>query len=171
MLENPFVTSWQYPNEAGELTTYWTIETLKTMVQDENRIRAKLEEAIYRFGWEEANVPPYWYPMNTTVYTGNTSSLRELQEGEHYYSYQRMGDVPVGYWRVNHPWGGCIHGNNSPLINGVKPDTPGYAGRFWTPGICGKTYPSGWLAYCADCGERVTHALIYATQGVISRLL
>ena len=170
MLNNPYVKSWQYPNELGEMTTYWTIETPKIAVQDETRLRAQVEVAIAKLGWENANVPYYWYPKDTTVSTGIASSIRELQVGEHYYSYQRMGDVPVGYWRVNHPWGGCIHGNNNPLINGVQPDTLGYAGKIWTPGICGKTYPSGWLAYCADCGERVTQALIYATQGVISTM-
>lgn len=170
MLENPYVTSWQYPNELGEMTTYWTIETPKVMVQDEKRNRGKLEEAIYRYGWENANVPPYWYPMNTRVTTGIASSLRELQVGEHYYRYLRVGDVPVGYWQVAHPWGGCIHTNNDPFINGVEGGAPGYAGKRWTPGICGKTYPSGWFAYCADCGEVVTCALIYATQGVISTM-
>lgn len=24
MLNNPYVKSWQYPNELGEMTTYWT---------------------------------------------------------------------------------------------------------------------------------------------------
>ena len=111
MLSNPYVKSWQYPNELGEMTTYWTIETPKIAVQDEQRTKVEVQIAIGEKGWENANVPYYWYPIDTTISTGIASSLRELQEGEHYYEYQRMGDVPVGYWRVSHPWGGCIHGN------------------------------------------------------------
>ena len=75
MLNNPYVKSWQYPNELGEMTTYWTIETPKIAVEGETRLRAQVEVAIAKQGWENANVPIYWYPKDTTVSTGIASSM------------------------------------------------------------------------------------------------
>ena len=50
-----------------------------------------------------------WYEEGTTVSTGIASSLRSLQTGEHYYYYDRYGEIPVGHWQVELRPGQCIH--------------------------------------------------------------
>lgn len=88
-----------------------------------------------------------WYPMGTTVSTGLTSSLRELNTGEHY--YLNYGDelIPVSRWEVAHPYASCIHRLNLPY--GFN-----YHDLAYGRNICYNHYYSGWYGYCADCGER-----------------
>ena len=50
-----------------------------------------------------------WYSEGETVDTGISSSLRDLETGEHYYRTLRQGSVPVGYWKVQWEKGQCIH--------------------------------------------------------------
>ena len=50
-----------------------------------------------------------WYAEGTRVSTGISSSLRSLQEGEHYYREERSGEVPIGCWQVAHRPAQCIH--------------------------------------------------------------
>lgn len=102
------------------------------------------------------NYPEYWYPQNEVLSTGIASSIRELREGEHYYENKRYGEVPVGYWKVAWGHGRCIHNGESEVdswhnvINNRK--------------ICHNAYYSGWFAYCADCGERLSVALVYMSR-------
>lgn len=161
MLENPFITSWDALDEkSGEIKTFWTIETPEFVVEPYNSTsKMPYQTLVAEKGWEAEGVPNFWYPYGTTHYTGITSTLRELAVGEHYYDFTRFDDVPIGYWKVSHPFGGCIHINETH-----------YGGRDWTPGICYKAYPSGWIAYCADCGEMVSGALVYAIQPVIETI-
>ena len=96
-----------------------------------------------------------WYDNGTTVNTGIKSSLRNLETGEHYYAIRRSGEVPVGYWKVVHRPGQCIH--------------DGYTDKDWH-GIafgtqkCMQYYYSGWQAYCADCGEPIKENYIYMSR-------
>ncbi len=98
-----------------------------------------------------------WYAENesTTVYTQIPSSLRAPAAGEHTYTEERYGEIPVGYWKVVHRVGQCIHTS--------------YQGKNWH-GIafgrqkCLKYYYSGWKAYCADCGEAIEQANIYMSR-------
>ena len=46
------------------------------------------------------------------IYTGQTSSLAALQAGEHYYRYERTGDIPIAYWVRTHEFHTCIHSWN-----------------------------------------------------------
>lgn len=52
-----------------------------------------------------------WYARDdsTTVYTQIPSSLRDPVVGEHIYTEKRYGEIPVGYWKVVHRPGQCIH--------------------------------------------------------------
>ncbi len=108
---------------------------------------------IYRYNYPE-NRPEYWYDKGERMETGITSTIRELNEGEHYYKYKRYGDVPVKYWEVEHPTGWCIHQCEEDVWHGI-PDTGDN---------CKKAYYSGWFAYCADCGEPITTALTYMSR-------
>lgn len=98
-----------------------------------------------------------WYAANgsTTVDTGIKSSLRSIANGEHYYQFERYGEVPVRSWKVVHRAGQCIH--------------DGYPYKVWH-GVsfrsqkCMKYYYSGWKAFCADCGEAIEQANIYMSR-------
>lgn len=98
--------------------------------------------------------PEYWYEQGFILDTGIESTLRTLQEGEHYYSYDRMGEVPVGYWQVAWNQGRCIHNSDVDSWHSVPNNQE----------KCHNAYYSGWFAYCADCGERLSYALAYMSK-------
>ncbi|MCR5753908.1 MAG: InlB B-repeat-containing protein, partial [Acetatifactor sp.] len=99
------------------------------------------------------------YENGTRVYTGIQSTLRLLKTGEHYYLADRVGHVPVGYWEVEWSHAQCIHY-----------DIPGYKSDKWDIGVDYNTYRcfqyhySGWMAYCADCGELISPMFIYMSK-------
>jgi hypothetical protein len=98
------------------------------------------------------------YANGTRVYTGISSSLRSLKTGEHYYLADRVGHVPVGYWEVEWSHAQCIHY-----------DIPDYKSA-WDIGVdynthkCFQYHYSGWMAYCADCGELISPMFIYMSK-------
>lgn len=98
-----------------------------------------------------------WYEEGTTVSTGITSSLRELNTGEHYYKYSRTGTIPVGYWEVVYRTGTCVH-NSYPQKNISWHDID------YERDPCGEYYYSGWNAYCADCGDKISEMLMYMSR-------
>ncbi len=91
-----------------------------------------------------------WYGWETSVNTGIKSSLPKLQTGEHYYDYDRQGSVPVARWEIAHRFARCVHS--------IYP-TGNYHGLSFGKSVCDSPYYSGWMAYCADCGRRVTYML------------
>lgn len=94
-----------------------------------------------------------WYDYGYTVYTGKTSTLRQLHVGEHYYSAIRRETVPVGKWVVTHRPAKCIHDRytTAALFHGVSFGTS----------KCLQPYFSGWIPYCADCGDPVMNTHVY----------
>ena len=98
-----------------------------------------------------------WYDADTRVSTGITSSLRALNTGEHYYKVSRYGEIPIGYWQVLHRPAQCIH-------NGYPEDNFLYHGIQYGRHKCLRNYNSGWMAYCADCGEVIAYALMYMSR-------
>ncbi len=110
--------------------------------------------------WETGIMPEYWYPSGTTRETGIASSIRALRVGEHYYKYTRMDEAPVGRWEVMHTPGACIHGTTMLSYHGVPNVLE----------ICGNAYYSGWFAYCADCGEQLTPALVYMSKDAMNTI-
>ncbi len=103
-----------------------------------------------------------WYRYGETVSTGIESSLRALETGEHYYAKPRTGIVPVGCWRVEWAEGQCIHNAYPPNKDGAL--VTQYHGVSFARNNCFRKHYSGWLAYCADCGERITDCLIYMNR-------
>ena len=96
-----------------------------------------------------------WYPDGEIADTGVEPTIRELLEGEHKYKSARSGIIPVGYWKVMHTPGQCIHnaypnGDFHGIAYGIRK--------------CGKPYNSGWFAYCADCGGQLTKMLVYMNK-------
>ena len=102
----------------------------------------------------------FWYEDGETVTTGIQSTVRSLQTGEHYYGGDGTGEIPVGKWEVAHPFARCIH-----KLTSYTNIYHGYT-DFGTK-TCGSAYYSGWIAYCADCGEPIT-PLIYASKEAVS---
>ena len=98
-----------------------------------------------------------WYDADTRVSTGITSSLRALNTGEHYYKVSRYGEIPIGYWQVSHRPAQCIH-------NGYPEDNHLYHGIQYGRHKCFRNYNSGWMAYCADCGEVIAYANMYMSR-------
>lgn len=98
-----------------------------------------------------------WYFEGTTVNSGLSSTLRTLQNGEHYYNIQRRGEIPVGMWKVVDTTGSCIH-NSYPDVDND------FHGIAYGREKCLGNYYSGWIAYCADCGEQVTDAMVYMSD-------
>lgn len=98
-----------------------------------------------------------WYPRGERVETGVGSSLRAPGQGEHYYMTMRQGTVPVGYWKVQWEPGQCIH-------NSYPPPGYDYHGISYGRQVCQRFHYSGWIPYCADCGERLSDALIYMSS-------
>ncbi len=91
------------------------------------------------------------------VMTGLLSSLRTLQTGEHFYNVIRQGEIPIQKWEVEHVYARCIH-------NAYPPEGDGYKGLDYGTKKCNRYYYSGWRAYCADCGERITDMYVYMSM-------
>lgn len=83
------------------------------------------------------------------------SQLSSLRAGQHYYPAKRTGEIPVGYWKVEWLEGQCIHdGYPAGYYHGINYGTH----------KCLENHYSGWIAYCADCGEPVSNGLIYMSR-------
>lgn len=106
------------------------------------------------------NLPEYWYETGTRVETGIVSSLRELDTGEHYYLCERRGEVPIKYWEVAFSSGKCIHDCAEESWHGVPNNSE----------KCHRAYYSGWFAYCADCEEQLSVALVYMSKDTASSI-
>lgn len=106
------------------------------------------------------NIPEYWYTQGTVIDTGIESTLRSLRVGEHYYNYDRTGEVPIGYWKVNHSSGSCIHDCMETMWHGERDEHK----------KCLNSYYSGWFAYCADCNEYIKYANMYMSKDAVSTL-
>ena len=85
------------------------------------------------------------------------STLSALESGQHYYKFDRTGDIPVKEWRVIWENGECIH-------NSYPKEGEDYHGISFGRQICATNHFSGWTAYCADCGESITSCLIYMSK-------
>lgn len=99
-----------------------------------------------------------WYNRETTVTTGIPSAVRTLQTGEHYYLYERTGEIPVGKWQVRREKVNCCHNTHA------ADDVPYYHGISYTRNNCLRNHYSGWWAYCADCGQVIAQANVYMSK-------
>ena len=103
--------------------------------------------------------PSCWYPFGEEVIAMGKKEIPKPQIGEHYYSYNRRGILPIGYWKVKHETAKCIH-----------PNTKGFHGVSGGNGKCHSSYYSGWNPYCADCGELAINLLFYFSRDVAKEL-
>lgn len=101
-----------------------------------------------------------WYASGFTVETGIRSTLREPETGEHLYTYTRQGTVPVGSWIVKHRTACCIHSSK----NSSNSTQKYYHGLNYRTTSCLRSYYSGWMATCADCGNILVNLLMYMSE-------
>lgn len=94
-----------------------------------------------------------WYEKGMKVRIREETGGLEAGPGEHIYYWKRTGSIPIGYWEVAHPCGKCIHKDYGMYTN--------FHQVTFGRRKCGKNYYSGWLGYCADCGEAVIDFLVY----------
>ena len=94
-----------------------------------------------------------WYDAGYTINIDNVSTLGEPGIGEHLYTVIKTGDIPVNKWVVEHAPARCIHNQILTISN--------YHGVEFSKEICYREYYSGWMAYCADCNQKVVNRYIY----------
>ena len=119
-----------------------------------------IQEALPRPGDARNAVnPACWYAMGEEVITGEKREPGKPGRGEHAYSYERHGIVPISHWKVRHAHAQCIH-VEVPGFHGV----PGGGNR------CHASYYSGWNPYCEDCGEILGSVLFYFSRDAVRRM-
>ncbi|MBQ8823127.1 MAG: InlB B-repeat-containing protein [Lachnospiraceae bacterium] len=94
-----------------------------------------------------------------TVTTGATSTKAEAGQGEHYYSKDATGLIPISKWTLRHPPAQCIHDHDYHQNK--------YGGFEIGNQICGTSYSSGWFATCANCNEEIEH-FVYSRESTVS---
>ncbi|MBP5262787.1 MAG: hypothetical protein J6Z33_00275, partial [Lachnospiraceae bacterium] len=159
MLDNPSVIPYYYEDTDGTWRKFFTIS--QPLPVDRNIGETSYVWHGYKEYTRRGTSPSYWLPYGTTVETGIKSQLRDLSIGEHYYDVRRTGEIPVGKWVVRQKNGRCIHSKNK------KSE---WAGIRVGDDICEGAYYSGWLSYCADCGEPVLDSFVYASKDCIETL-
>ncbi|MBP5733715.1 MAG: hypothetical protein J6W66_07830 [Lachnospiraceae bacterium] len=159
MLDNPSVIPYYYEDTDGTWRKFFTIS--QPLPVDRNIGETSYVWHGYKEYTRSGTSPSYWLPYGTTVETGIKSQLRDLSIGEHYYDVRRTGEIPVGKWVVRQKNGRCIHSKNK------KSE---WAGIRVGDDICEGAYYSGWLSYCADCGEPVLDSFVYASKDCIETL-
>ncbi len=85
--------------------------------------------------------------MGYTLTTGVTSSLPQVQVGQHEYPVTKTGIMPIEKWEVSvFAPGKCIHTEYrySDHYHGLPAGTTNCYGK----------YKNGWWGYCADCHEK-----------------
>ena len=133
---------------------------------------------IHPGGYSVTSHGTYIYGGGVSIYRGaygsevipeGVVSRKELQgplpAGHHYYSAPLKNTViPVGKWVIDHVDSRCVHGPFSTCRDYE------YFGLNGLSNVkCGRPYDSGWIAYCADCGEAIT-GLVYASDDCVKRI-
>lgn len=108
--------------------------------------------------------PSCWYPEGEEVETDHGSVLDSMKEWEHAYSYRRtIGIVPIKKWRVQHRAARCIHSDAGEVITGFHDIMD-------SPYVCKTNYYSGWIPYCADCGDELVAAYHYFSRDTVKSI-
>ncbi len=121
---------------------------------------------VYTYG---GGISIYRSADGTEVIPDGVVSRRELAgplpAGHHYYA-KPLNDtiIPVGKWVVSQSEARCIHG---PFEACRDFDYYGIGGLSNVK--CHERYDSGWIAYCADCGEQIT-GLVYTNDDCVRRI-
>lgn len=99
------------------------------------------------YGQDSGQDFSFWYEKGKTVNTGISYNLQTPGVGQHQYTYERRGLVPVAQWKVNWEECFCCH-------PGLTSED-GYHNLPEGGEKCYNAYWSGWFPICADCGEYI----------------
>lgn len=99
----------------------------------------------YDWKYGKQNDFPFWYASDRVENTGLERKKMVVNTGQHIYSYDRMGLVPVYKWEIQHVTSACIHETGDIYFH----DLATHVSK------CYKAYWSGWIPKCADCGETI----------------
>lgn len=102
------------------------------------------------------------YRKDYEVATGIRGTLGSPGIGEHLYDVIRRDSVPVKTWRVALSRGICQH-HSYPAGNQ-------FHGVTFHRAPCYSDYYSGWIPYCADCGEQVSDRYFYMSEQVAASI-
>jgi len=102
-----------------------------------------------------------WYSKGYTVYTGQESTLRTPEKGEHLYSVIENGNVRVGKWVADNI-GKCVHNAGISISN--------FHGVEFAKNYCQGYYYSGWWGYCADCNQKAAANYFYMSEAAAATL-
>ncbi len=159
MFDSPYVVPYFYMDADGITRKYFTISQPAPI--DRNLGETDYICHTYEEYRQAGTSPSFWLPEGTMVETGIESALQAINVGEHYYGVPRTGEIPIGRWVVRHRPSSCVHTGNK------KEEWMGLAvGN----DICKGAYYSGWLSYCADCGEVIQNTYVYAAQDRIETI-
>lgn len=101
------------------------------------------------------------YPKGYTVYTGQESTLRTPEKGEHLYSVIETGNVRVGKWVADNI-GKCVHNAGISISN--------FHGVEFAKSYCQGYFYSGWWGYCADCNQKAAVNYFYMSKAAAASL-
>lgn len=101
-----------------------------------------------------------WYREGIIVRIQDGDSPPVPGTGEHLYYWKRTGEIPIAYWKVEHPYGRCVHN-----VYGA-----GFHGVSFNRKCCGREYYSGWVPYCRDCGENAANFLFYMSSDTADKI-
>jgi len=114
------------------------------------------------YGDKSAEIYPYSSIGYTVTIWGNLG-LPQLEPGQHYFDALIKGETKVGYWRLSHPKGQCIHS----AISNCSVSSLYKMGA--NKSNCGRAYNAGWLPYCAYCGKCLACVFFYITEDMARR--
>lgn len=75
--------------------------------------------------------------------TGIALDIKQPGVGQHAYTYERKGLTPIYKWVCTQSQAGCIHGDEPSEFHGMNVSETSCYTEYW----------SGFVPYCADCGD------------------
>lgn len=105
-----------------------------------------------------------FWAYGTRIEIGTQPSVKQtLDIGEHYYAkeHEDGSPLPIDHWVCEYPYGTCMH-----TFRDFTLTRYGYTTQFSN---CLKHYNSGWIAYCADCGDMIG-MLVYGHINTVSQI-
>lgn len=111
----------------------------------------------------------YWVTSGQEKTTGIALNILQPGVGQHAYHYERHKEntmTPIYKWVCSHKTAMCIH---EEVYSGGGDDYD-YYGIPRTDNTCRKEYWSGWIPYCADCGQIAGYVFHYISPDKVSQI-
>lgn len=117
------------------------------------------DRTAFTIGYGDRSTQIYDYSKRgLTITLFGITGPEELGEGQHYFEKLVVGETRVGYWKMNHPQGQCIHSATSDYRISALDKMGSNRGN------CFRFYNAGWLPFCAVCEKMAANCLFYITE-------